>query len=170
MKGDWTMRGYKIVIKLKNGARVSCLMPKEVGMRKTYHANGKPLLVDEGMIFDTYDNALAMLNKGGSFWWECGTELEIWACNYKDYGASPTRILGAVSELRKHTSYVIKLIRNVLTGKGKNSLDNRNELSKLGIETPRYIGLNTTSPPEFPTGTIFARNITLNKKIYSRTI
>jgi hypothetical protein len=164
------MQGYKVVIKLKNGARVSCLIPKETGMRKTYHANGKSLLVDKGMIFSTYNNAFDMLNFGGSFWWECETELEIWTCNYTDYGARPTRILGAVSELRKQVSHVIKLIGNVFTGKGKNSLANRNELSKLKINTSRYIVLDATGPPWFPTGTIFARNITLNKKIYSRTI
>jgi hypothetical protein len=165
------MQGYKIVIKLKNGARVSCLIPKEVGMRKTYHANGKPLPVDEGMIFDTYNAAEGMLNRGGTFfWWKSGTELEIWSCNYTDHGAAPTRVLGAVSELRKHTNYVIKLIGNVFTGKGKNSVTNRIELSKLGIDIPRHVIINATSPPIFPTGTIFAKNITLVKMLYSQTI
>lgn len=39
---------YKVVKVLKNGCRVSPLLPKSSGMRKTYQANGKTISVDEG--------------------------------------------------------------------------------------------------------------------------
>ena len=73
---------YKLVLKLKNGARVSPFMPKETGLRRTYMANGEAVAVDGGFIFT---NAIAVLDfidfigpneLANCEVWECGISMK----------------------------------------------------------------------------------------------
>lgn len=75
---------YKVVKVLKNGCRVSPLLPKSSGMRKTYQANGKAISVDEGWVFNDWFWAKEFYHNYSWVW--CGQKCkwELWECDIEE--------------------------------------------------------------------------------------
>ena len=70
-------KGYKVVQRLRNGDRVSAIIPKNTGLRETYISHGKARIVSEGMVFSDLYHALSFLK--GRY---DKTTYELWECHY----------------------------------------------------------------------------------------
>lgn len=145
------MIGYKVVIVLKNGARVSIFAPKELGLRKTYHANGQVLEVDSGMVFDNFRDAKKFVGYHNHYI-PGSTKIEIWECNYL-FGTRPLVKIKAIADWKTRLGHTKERIILVFT--------RVNKTHKLLEDDYEYVG----EPTGWPEGTDCATNIFLTKKI-----
>jgi len=145
------MTVYKVVIVLKNGARVSIFAPKELGLRKTYHANGQALEVDSGMVFDNLRDA-----KDFVAWHNCyvpaSTKIEIWECNYR-IGTRPFAKIDSIATWNAKFSRAKEQIISIFT--------RVNKTHRLLRDDYEYVGESIG----WPYGTNFATDIFLTTKI-----
>ena len=152
---------YKVVNRLANGARVSCCAPKELGIRKTYHANGKALSVDEGMVFRSSADAHRFANH----WWaqNCKSAIkngyienpEVWECTIECRGEAPKYAIADMLSLKKIDSSVWPLFMSNF----KKKIKSLERVWSLYISKGEFF--------IWPTGTVFARGIVLTNKVRS---
>jgi len=149
------MTGYKVVIVLKNGARVSIFAPKELGLRKTYHANGQPLKVDSGMVFKSWGSAKEFVSYH-AWYVPQSMKIEIWRCDYK-IGSPPVVKIGGIADWKAKLDDTKKKILAIFTRV-------RQTRKILGADYD-YI----MHPTAWPSGTVCAADIVLTEKVESTT-
>ena len=157
------MEAYKIVQRLNNGSRVSLLMPKEAGLRKTYHANGKALLVDEGLVFEDMSWATDFIISL-RLSYEKRQKIETWECEYsgKKSTVSSNFWIGHIVEFFDNTCFggdaredLKELFRTT----------HANQRAINHIEALGCIALFPTNALTLPAGPIIAENIRLTERV-----
>ena len=146
------MKAYKVVQRLKNGDKVSCLMPKETGLRATYMTHGEIKTVPEGMVFQ--DLILANNFAGGD--WD-----EVWECE----------VDGMVPIFRVVTWYNLSIYDTLKKYKSllyDNVFINKSGLKNVALDN-NMGDILTVRLSNAPAGTFLATNIKLVKMI-ERTV
>ena len=136
--------GYKVVKRLRNGDKVSCLAQKQTGLRATYITHGKAQKIPQGMIFDNLEHARDF--RGG---FDPSAPYEVWECDFDSC---------------KHINLVFDIwdINGVVkNGKQANFIRNAIASVACSITLGRYRIYSKNAP----VGTYLATNITLTRKV-----
>jgi len=103
------VKAYKIVKVLKNGSRVSCLVPKKTGLRKTYQANGENIIVDQGMVFKSEKTAISFMKK-----YQNEQKFELWECKAQRIRSSYRHVAFNIEAVEAASNEILKGLREAV--------------------------------------------------------
>ncbi len=149
------MEYYKVVKVLKNGARVSCMIPRSFKPLYTVYArNGEIMTVDSAMCFRQLDNAELFLQTSGLFWGRY--TYEIWSCTGEKEGQLPKHAVNILeaSRIIKGDKLIKRLVSAI------NAREISNEVY-FAIED--YLSFNAL----WPSNSVVLKNMRLKEKITS---